>query len=282
MKRGQIRKSVIAGTWYPGRKDALRSTIEDFFSRVSPDALAGVREGDVLSLISPHAGYIYSGQVAAHAYRAIQGKTYDAVIVAGPSHRIPFRGVSVFDEGGYETPLGIVPVDLELAGRIADEGGALFSGPEKHAEEHSIEIQLPFLQVALGDFRFVPLLMGDQDRRTCEQVARAIGGAAGGRKILVVGSSDLSHYHSYDQAVELDAVVLKHLKNFSPQELLDDLRVNSAEACGGGPMAVAMLAARELGADQARVLKYLNSGDVTGDKRGVVGYAAAAFYRKVQ
>jgi MEMO1 family protein len=281
LNNGQIRKSVIAGTWYPGRKEALRTAVETYFSQVTLNSLSEALEGEVKSLISPHAGYIYSGQIAAYAYRTVLEKKYDAVIVAGPSHRIAFHGVSVYDEGGYETPLGVVPIDVELAKLIVKEDSSLFAAPEKHIEEHSIEIQLPFLQVALGNFRFVPLLMGDQDRRTCEHVAGAISRAAKGRKILVVGSSDLSHYHAYHQAVKLDAAVLKTLEDFDPQGLLDGIQNRSSEACGGGPMALAMMVAKELGADQAKVLKYLNSGDVTGDKSGVVGYTAAAFYQRM-
>ena len=281
MSNSQIRRSVIAGTWYPGRKETLRTAVETYFNQVVLDSLSDTLQGEVKSLISPHAGYIYSGQVAAYAYRTVVGKKYDAVIVAGPSHRIAFHGVSVYDGGGYETPLGVVPIDIDLAGLILKEDSSLFAAPETHQAEHSIEIQLPFLQVALGDFQFVPLLMGDQDRRTCEQVAGAISRAAKGRKILVVGSSDLSHYHTYHQAVKLDAAVLKSLEDFDAPGLLDGLQNRSSEACGGGPMALAMMVAKALGADRAKVLKYLNSGDVTGDKSGVVGYAAAAFYQRI-
>ena len=147
---------------------------------------------------------MYSGQIAAHGYRLIEGRRYDAVVVIGPSHRVLFRGASVWPSGGYETPLGVVPIDSELAGAILGADPVLNSDRKPHAAEHSVEIQLPFLQVVLGTFAFVPVVMGTQDYRTCEAVADAIFGAAKGKNVLVVGSSDLSHFHTYEQAKRLD------------------------------------------------------------------------------
>ncbi len=278
MTKGEIRKSPIAGTWYPGEKSALCSGIESFFRKVPPLNI----EGDVISLISPHAGYIYSGQVAAYAYKAVRGEKFDSVVVIGPSHRAYFHGVSVYNGGGYETPLGIVPVDTELVEGMIAQNSSVVSNPASQAQEHSIEIQLPFLQVALGSFRFVPLLMGDQDSSTCESLASTIRMAAGKKRILIVGSSDLSHYHPYEKAVKLDSAALRRMEALNPEALLSDLRSGTLEACGGGPMAVAMLAARDMGANGAKVLKYANSGDVTADKSGVVGYAAAVFFKRTK
>jgi hypothetical protein len=150
--------------------------------------------------------------------------------------------------------------------------------PHFHGEEHSIEIQLPFLQVALGNFSFVPLLMGSQDRRTCEELTAAIASAVGKKNVLLVGSSDLSHFHTYDQAVKMDAVALAYLDKMEHDVFLRDLEDRVFEACGGGPAAVVMMAAEKLGAHRSKLLKYANSGDITGDRRSVVGYAAAAFY----
>jgi MEMO1 family protein len=268
-----IRKSAIAGTWYPDKPDVLKTTIADFFKQVPGEPI----EGKVIGLVAPHAGYFYSGQVAACAYKLIVGQVFDAVIVIGPSHRIPFRGVSAYDRGGFETPLGTVPVDSLLTEKIIRENEVISAIPNVHLQEHSIEIQLPFLQVALGDFSFVPLLMGSQDRRTCEALAAAISSAVGARRVLVVGSSDLSHFHNYHQAVTMDALVLMRLSNLDPDGLLDDMENNVSEACGGGPAAVSMMVAKKLGAQNSKLLKYANSGDITGDKRSVVGYAAAVF-----
>jgi AmmeMemoRadiSam system protein B len=268
-----LRKSVIAGSWYPGNSFTLRRDIENYFNSVPGLEL----EGEVVGLLAPHAGYIYSGQVAAYAYNLVRGKKYDAVIVVGPSHRVAFHGVSIFSKGGYETPLGIVPVAEELAEKIKILSKTVADIPEAHLQEHSVEIQLPFLQVALGDFSFIPLVMGDQGANTCQELSSAIFTAARGKKILIVGSSDLSHFHNYNTAKKMDAVVLRHLEDGDVAGLLESLENGTAEACGGGPMVVAMLTARMMNANKAHLLKYANSGDVTGDKSSVVGYAAAVY-----
>ncbi len=268
-----LKKSVIAGSWYPGNPSILRRDIENYFNSV-PDLKL---EGDVVGLIAPHAGYTYSGQIAASAYNLIRGKKYDAVTVVGPSHRVAFHGVSIFSTGGYETPLGIVPVAEELAKKFKILSKTVVDIPEAHLQEHSVEIQLPFLQVALGDFSFIPLVMGDQDANTCQKLAAAIYDAARGKKILIVGSSDLSHFYNYNIAKKMDAVVLRHLKDGDAAGLLESLGNGTAEACGGGPMVVAILVARMMNANKPHLLKYANSGDVTGDKSSVVGYAAAVY-----
>ena len=270
-----IRKSVIAGTWYPGSPIGLRAEIEGYFHNV-PDTKI---DGRITGLVVPHAGYKYSGQVAAYAYKTIKGETFDSVIVVGPSHRAFFHGVSIYDRGGYETPLGVIPVDVSLAKDIMTQSEMIFPMPAAHSQEHSLEIQLPFLQVALGKFYFVPLVMAEQDYQSCKKLAESIFRALGNRKILIVGSSDLSHFHSYEKAVKLDSIVLKHIEKMDEKSLSEDLEKNVCEACGGGPAVVTMMVSKQIGADRAKLLKYANSGDVTGDRRSVVGYASAAFYK---
>ncbi len=270
-----VRKSILAGSWYPGNPAILSSDIEGFLRNVPAEFL----DGEVVALISPHAGYTYSGQVAAYSYKLVQGKTFDAVIVIGPSHRIYFQGVSISNKGGYETPLGIVPIDERLANEIIAQSPMISYVPTAHMQEHSVEIQLPFLQTVLGEFSFIPVVMGDQNSRTCDELADAIFKSVAGKRVLIVGSSDLSHFHSYDRAVRMDSVVLDHLNKMNTEELLRDLERGTCEACGGGPMAVVMTVAEKLGADSVKVLKYANSGDVTGDRNGVVGYVSAVFYK---
>ena len=275
MKSG-IRKSVIAGAWYPGSPTTLKAQVDEYLGNTSVEAVDGM----VVALVSPHAGYSYSGQVAAYSYKLIAGKTFDSVIVIGPSHRAYFQGASIYNEGGYETPLGIVTVDETLADAIIAQSDLVSTTPAAHAQEHSVEIQLPFLQVVLGDFQFVPVVMGTQDRRTCEALAEAIVAATKDKNVLIVASSDLSHFHGYDHATAMDAIALKRIEKMDWQGLLADLDGGSCEACGGGPVAAAIMIAQKRGADSAKILKYANSGDVTGDRRGVVGYAAAVFYAK--
>ena len=274
--KNALKKSVIAGSWYPGNPTILKKDIENYFNSVPYLELGG----EVVGLIAPHAGYIYSGQVAANVYKLIRGKKYDVVIVIGPSHRVAFHGVSIFSKGGYETPLGIVPVAEELAEKIKILSKTVVDIPEAHFQEHSVEIQLPFLQVALSDFSFIPLVMGDQNANTCQELAEAIYKASHGKKILIVGSSDLSHFYNYKMAKKMDAVVMRHLKDGDAVGLLANLENGSAEACGGGPIVVVMLVAHMMNANKAHLLKYANSGDVTGDKSSVVGYAAAVYCKE--
>ncbi|MBN2516668.1 MAG: AmmeMemoRadiSam system protein B [Deltaproteobacteria bacterium] len=274
----ETRTSIIAGAWYAGSPAVLKSDIEEFMANVPSDPV----DGPIVAIVSPHAGYVYSGQVAAYAYKQIQGRTFDTVIIIGPSHRSYFHGASVYNKGGYKTPLGIVPVNIELANTIIALSHAIYHNPDAHSQEHSVEIQLPFLQVILGDFNFVPIVMGSQDRQTCEEVVQAIFTAIQGKNVMIVASTDLSHFHGYDQAVSMDSIVLKHVEKMESEQLLQDLGNGTCEACGGGPMAAAIMLAKKLGADSSKVLKYANSGDVTGDRRGVVGYMSAVFYKRNQ
>ena len=270
-----IRKSVIAGSWYPGNPSILKRDIENYFNSVSEPEW----KGEIVGLIAPHAGYIYSGQVAAYAYNLVRGKKYDAVIVVGPSHRVAFRGVSVFSKGGFETPLGIVPIAEDLAEQIKTVSNIVTDIPAAHAQEHSVEIQLPFLQVALNDFSFLPLVMGEQNANICHELAKTIYKVVQDKKILMVGSSDLSHFYTYNKAKTMDTVVLDYIRKGDVSGLLNSLLDGEVEACGGGPMVVVMLVASMMKANKTVLLKYANSGDVTGDKSSVVGYAAAVCYR---
>ena len=270
----QIRESVIAGSWYSGNARELQQEIEGFMQQVpSPDL-----QGQLIALISPHAGYRYSGQVAAYAYNLLAEHKFDSVVIIAPSHRAYFRGVSVYDRGGYRTPLGVAPLDGELASALKQRDNRIRYVLEAHAQEHSLEIQLPFLQVALPGFKVVPLVMGDQNFATCQWLAEAVADCIKNKSVLVVASSDLSHFHPYQQAKRLDQMVLDRVSEFDARGLSEDLASGKCEACGGGPMVTAMLIARQLGANKSRVLHYANSGDVTGDHSGVVGYMAAAFW----
>ena len=240
-------------------------------------------DGEIIALVSPHAGYLYSGQVAAHAYKLIEGRSYDSVVVVAPSHMAFFRGVSLYDRGGYATPLGPVPVDTELSKKMMEKRKEIKFLPEAHAQEHSLEIQIPFLQTTLRPFKLVPMVMEPKwTWETCQYLASAIAEAVKGKKVLLVASSDLSHFHSYEKAVELDKIALSHIERFDAEGLHRDLREGRCEACGGGPIVTIMLAARAMGANQAKMLRYLNSGDVTGDRSRVVGYGAAVFYKAVE
>jgi AmmeMemoRadiSam system protein B/AmmeMemoRadiSam system protein A len=274
-RREEVRKPAVAGSFYPGDGKALSRQVRELLSRAAKEEVPG----EIVGLVSPHAGYIYSGLVAAHAFKTVEGMMFDAVVVVAPSHRVRFQGASVYDRGGYETPLGVLPIEKDLCQKLKSESNLIESLPQAHSQEHSLEVQLPFLQEVLGKFNLVPMVLGSQDYRSSEAVGKAIARAVKGKKVLLVASTDLSHYHPYDRAVQLDKIILDDIQAFDVQKLGRDLDAGKGEACGGGPVMAVMVAAKELGANRARILKYMNSGDVTGDRSGVVGYAAAAFSR---
>jgi hypothetical protein len=270
----EIRPPAVAGQFYTADGRALGAEIDAYLGKVTPEKLPGPLAG----LIAPHAGYVFSGQVAAHAYRLVQGQPYQDVVVVAPSHRAAFAGASVYHRGGYRTPLGVVPVNAALAGEIMTRSDRLNFYPQAHAQEHSLEVQLPFLQRTLKDFQLVPIIMGDQDLATCRMLADALASVAAGKNLLLVASTDLSHFHSQDEAESLDETILRKVNDLDPEGLHQIMRAGRGEACGGGPMVAVMMAAREMGAASGRVLRYATSGDVSGDRQNVVGYMAAVLY----
>jgi AmmeMemoRadiSam system protein B/AmmeMemoRadiSam system protein A len=267
-----VRQPAVAGSFYPGSEEALRKTVSEMLKKARPPEI----EGKIVGLISPHAGYVYSGQVAANAYRLVEGKSYDAVIVVAPSHHVYFDGSSVYAGGEYRTPLGDVPIDRALVDALLKADPSIVFNPQAHLQEHSIEVQVPFLQMTVKNFRLVPIVIGDQSFANCERLAKAIVACTQGKNVLLVASSDLSHYHPYDEALRLDQVVMDDVLAYDYRRLAEDLSARRCEACGGGPVITVMMAAQALGASKAVKLAYANSGDVTGDKSGVVGYFAAA------
>lgn len=268
-----IRPPAVAGAFYPASSRTLQRDVDDLLEKAAPTKTAG----SVIGLVSPHAGYVYSGLTAAHAYKVLKGRTFDAVIVVGPSHQEYFQGISIYPGASYRTPLGTVPIHEGLRSKLVQENKRIVLLEAGHRGEHSVEVQLPFLQRVLGEFSFVPVVMGDQTLELCENLAEAIAFAVSGLDVLLVASSDLSHYHPYAEAVLLDSRVIELVELFEPSELMEKLNHRELEACGGGPIVAVMLAAQKLGAGNARVLHYCNSGDITGEKDAVVGYLSAIF-----
>jgi MEMO1 family protein len=282
-----IRPSAIAGAWYPGSAPVLRRTIEGYLDQVHPIALPG----RLLALVSPHAGYAYSGPTAAHAYAQLRAAAaasspVNRVVLLGPLHR-PIRGgrygaFMVPSEDAYRTPLGDVPLDRAFINALGRETGLT---PIHMDEEHSLEIQLPFLQVALGKFSMVPILLGQHisDPRAAAQVeelAAALAGVADDGTLLVA-STDLSHLDNYADVVRTDRRLVDLVGAFDVDELESALTNEEVQACGATGLITVLRAGQKLGAAGAKVLAYAASGDVTGDKRpGVytVGYLAAAVH----
>jgi len=273
---GPVRKPAVAGQFYPGDPGTLRRMVKEL--------LEGARKvpvnGQIVGLIAPHAGYPYSGPTAAVAYKQVTGKHYDAVIVIGPSHREPLRGSSVWAEGGYETPLGVVPIAEDIAEKMLSPEDNIVFSERGHRYEHSVEVQIPFLQEAIPDLRVVPVVMGEQNLRACRNLADAIVRACDGKNVLLVASSDLYHGYSYEECVRTDERTLKAILRFDPVGFVEGLLRGEYQACGGGPIAVVLMAAEKLGADKVKLLAHTNSNDVTGERGGyVVGYSALAIYR---
>jgi AmmeMemoRadiSam system protein B len=270
------REAAVAGSWYPGSGGALAAEVERHLRAARPQPPAG----RLVALISPHAGLRYSGPVAAWGYSLLRGRAAPVVVMVGPSHRVPFRGVSVWPAGEWQTPLGPLPIAADVAAALLAADARIRDDARPHLGEHSLEMQLPFLKHLAPEARIVPLLMGSQTRDEVEMLAAALGRVLDGRGVLLVASSDLSHYHPAQQAAELDAVVLGHVRRFDADGLMAALEADHQHACGGGPMVAVMKAAAALGADQSAVLRYADSGDVEdGDKGRVVGYLSAAFTR---
>lgn len=273
-----VRPAAVAGSFYPAGSRELENMTERMLNAASIPKL----DGHVWALISPHAGYPYSGPVAAHAYAAIRGRSYQRVVVIAPSHFEGFGFTAIYNGDAYETPLGAVAIDREFAAKLAKSGdGSLKLSDRGHLKrgeqgEHALEVQLPFLQRALGNFRLVAVVMGDHSYEASRALGVALAKLIQSPDTLIVASSDLSHYHPYDEAVQLDRKPLQALQDWDYFSMSRNFAARSWEACGGGPIVAAMIAAERLGATHAVLLRYANSGDTAGDRSRVVGYGAAA------
>jgi MEMO1 family protein len=273
MSSQPVRRAAVAGSWYPGTADALAREVDRYLSGVP----ARVAPGTIHALVAPHAGLMYSGPVAAWAYRSVEGAPYDVVVLVGPSHHVGFDGVAVYPRGVFETPLGPLAVAEDVASQLLEAGTVVHEHPAAHAREHCLEMQLPFLKRVLPDVPIVPLVMGYQTAATVQALAAVLASVLPGRRALLVASSDLSHYLEARVAAVVDRVVLDAVRAFDADGLLAALDREPHHACGGGPVVSVMKAARAMGAREGRVLKYADSGDVSGDKGAVVGYMAAVF-----
>jgi AmmeMemoRadiSam system protein B len=277
--RTVLRRAAVAGTWYPGRPDELGRQVDDVLARAR--AQVTIRPG-VVGLIAPHAGLVYSGPTAAFAYAALGGTALDAAVLVGPSHYVAFDGVSIWPAGAFDTPFGPVPVAGDLARALLAFADLIRILPAAHTREHSLEMQVPFLARACPGLPIVPLVMGSQDRPTIEGLAEALAEACAGLRVVLVASSDLSHFFDADTAGRLDARVADLVAASDADGLLAELeRYPDHERgrfvmCGGGPVVAVMRAARRLGARTTRVLARSHSGEVSGDYDRVVGYLAAA------
>ena len=278
MKKGvkgmnNIRQPAVAGLFYPSDTQKLHTEINNMLSAVKSKPFAK----QIVGIVSPHAGYIYSGKTAAYGFSLLKNSSYRKVIIISPSHREYFAGVSIYNGDAYATPLGTVEVDKELAQKIVAGTKTIFFGMEGHRQEHAVEVQVPFLQTVLSDFKIVPIVMGNQGIVYVDDLANQVAKAVDSETVIVA-SSDLSHFYSKQKAFELDSIVAKHISDFDYEKLQNDLDTRRCEACGGGPIVVLMKAASILHKNKSLVLNRSDSGDVSGDNSEVVGYLSAAIY----
>ena len=280
MKR---RLPAQAGTFYPDTEGALRTQIQrSFLHPLGPGAIPtipGTRNQNLLGLIVPHAGYKYSGHVAAHSYYHLASAgIVQSIIILGPNHTGFGSGVSTVTEGEWSTPLGDVPVDTDLAREIVDSSDIIDVEDEAHRNEHSIEVQLPFLQfIYPRRFKFVPICMMLQDLETSIEVGEAVGKVAEEHGAIVLASSDWTHYEPQDEAESKDTQAIKAALQMDEKTFQQLIQERSVSACGYGPVTAMIHGAKLRGARSGNLLSYQTSGDVTGDKSSVVGYAAALF-----
>lgn len=279
---GTVREPAVAGTFYPAGADALRDVVTTCLREAVP-----ARSPRPVALVAPHAGYLYSGQIAADAWRQAEGGEYDLVVLLGTNHTAPpFPGAAVSPDAGFRTPLGVAAVDREAAGALLAASPDCRADGLPHTREHSVEVQIPFVQVLFPRARILPLVVGSPDPEPCDRLGRALGKVLAGRRALVVASADLSHYPSAEDAATLDRKLLAAVASLDPSAVRAVVAEGMSRgipglstcACGEAPILVALSAAKAMGARRGTVVSYANSGDLpVGDRRRVVGYGAVAF-----
>jgi len=277
LKTMKTRKESVKGMFYPAQKKELSSMIEEFLKQVKP----GEVKKDIVGAIVPHAGYIYSGPVAAYVYKAIQGKKFDTVILIGPSHHVGFKGCAVDINDYWNTPFGEVALDKDLIKKLVD-GKKVFFDESPHLKEHSLEVQIPFLQGVLkGDFKIVPIIMGqDSDSWVyLSEKLKNILEEIKNKKILIIASTDLSHYYPYDVAVKKDKKCVSYIEKMDLDGLIKGLNEEEVDMCGARAVLCILKLMKDIGA-KAVLLKYANSGDTAGDKSRVVGYSGIVFVKE--
>lgn len=274
-----IRPSPIAGRWYPGDAGQLADSVDNYVNAAQLPEI----QGQVMGIIVPHAGHMYSGPVAGYAFKAVRDQQPDLVVVVSPMHQPYTQPLLTSAHQAYQTPLGEIEIDQqkvsELNRNLEAELGFGFTSIRNDGE-HSLEIELPFLQrVLASDFRLLPIMLRDQTARVVETLGKSLAGVLSNQSALLVASSDLSHFYDQLQAEHLDAEMLSRVEAFDPLGVLQAEEEGKGFACGRNAIAAVLWAAKELGGKSVKILKHATSGDVTGDYTGVVGYAAAIITR---
>ena len=272
------RRPVVAGAFYPADPSRLRRSIEESFNhKLGPGRLPGEssNERGIISVVCPHAGYMYSGPAAAHGYLQLseEGKP-DTVVIIGPNHTGLGGPVSLGGSDAWETPLGSVEIDKELTSAIFGSSDFIDVDEMAHVREHSVEVQLPFLQYIYGEFKFVPICMGFQDLETSRRLGEVLADALKERNALIIASTDLNHMEPQSTAEPKDRGVIDRILALDEEALQGWVRDRRVSMCGYGPVSATLVASKALGATKAELLAYSTSGDVIGDRSAVVGYTS--------
>lgn len=262
----QTRKPAVAGQFYPGTEGGLRKTIEKMVSKAE-------KKIKPIGIVSPHAGYIYSGQVAGELYSNIE--IPDTVIILGPNHTGIGRPYAIMTEGRWETPLGEIEIETNLAREILSACKSIEEDSTAHTDEHSLEVQVPFLQYFRPDIKIVPIVIGGEKY---QEIGSAIADSIKGMDVLIIASSDMTHYEPHESAKEKDNLAIEAILKLDEREMLQRIAKHNISMCGYGPAAIMLVAAKLLGAKQAKLIKYMTSGDTSGDYSAVVGYAGLAVF----
>jgi len=274
----EVRRAQYAGSWYPGEKESLNEAIKSYLAQagdLKADSVLNNLTVKPKALIVPHAGYVYSAPTAAAAFSSVKNASYSTVIVLAPSHRLPFDGVAVWDNGAFATPLGEILVDIDFISELKSETSTVKSFKEPHLKEHSLEMELPFLQYLLSDFKLVPLIIGGHKLKTVESLFQALDSVIGSRSdVLVVASTDLSHFHSSKEAEKLDGSAISYIEQMDGTGLMEAATIGECELCGLMPVAT-VLSMESFSQARCVVANYTHSGKITGDNSSVVGYVSA-------
>jgi AmmeMemoRadiSam system protein B len=289
-KEYRLRHPIVSGLFYPNRGDELKGNIENNLKKIDRDQLYhSIAEQTKLKnptnekplvLIAPHAGFIFSGSLQAHSYVLLESSKIDTVIIIGPAHQASFKGISINLDNAYQTPLGEIFVDLDFSSRLIQYDRAFQHHEDAHLGEHSIEVQLPFIQQLLPDAKIVPILFGEQSWDYSLLLKNALVSMLrdGQKSHVIVASTDLSHYHSHIDAQAMDNKIIEDIRKLDPDLFYSHIHNGQVEACGWGGILTGLLLVKEIGKGKSAVLRYLDSGEVSGDRRKVVGYLSAALY----
>ncbi len=274
-----VRPSPIAGKWYEGDPEVLARVVDEYLDEAQLPEL----DGEVIAVIAPHAGHLYSGPVAGYAFAALRGRSPDLVAVVAPMHHPYFEPLITTAHNAYSTPLGKIPVDKEALGELdkilQSELGFGLAAVERDPE-HSLEIELPFLQRTLSSqWKLLPVMDRARDPLVSQKLGKALAQVLRGKNFVLVASTDLSHFYNQQTALMYDRAMLNEIESFNPEGAFDLERAGKGFACGLGAVTAVLWAARDLGADRVNILRHATSGNVTGEYSSVVGYGAAAILK---